>query len=261
LPLIRKALNTSKSFNYTFSKINAISIQYPEDRSFRIWTWQVMRDSSHHDYFGFIQTNQAKPRVFELKNAFGNVRQPESALLNAEQWLGGLVYSIRQFKDKDGAMRYILFTYNAGDLDEKTKIAEILTLKGSTPRFGAPVFVGRVRGREIKQNRLFLPYSADANVRLNFDPSMNMIVHDHLTPTAARNPNLPSVNIPDGTYEAFVYEKGIWKWIEKLPNQELDKPPGNGKQELKRNKVVNKEDTHGFDWPDEVTKKEKKKQE
>lgn len=260
IPLIKTALNTSKSFDYTFQKVDAIAIQYPQDRSFRVWTWQVMRDSNHYDYYGFIQTNQARPRVFELKNAFKNVRQPESAVLSADQWLGGLIYSIRQFKDKDGGMRYILFTYNAGDLDEKTKIAEVLSLRGGTPRFGAPVFVGKVRGREIKQNRLFLPYSADANVRLNFDPSMNMIVHDHLTPTAARNPNMPSVNIPDGTYEAFIYEKGIWKWIEKLPNQVLDKPPGNGKQEVKRAKIVNQEDTKDFDWPDDVKKREKKQQ-
>lgn len=252
IPFIKMALNTSKSFEYAFQKVDAISIQYPQDRSFRIWTWQVMRDSNHYDYYGFIQTNQSRPRVFELKNAFATIRQPEIAVLSAEQWLGGLVYGIRQFKDKEGNMRYILFTYNAGDLDEKTKIAEVLSLRGGSPRFGAPVFVGRVRGREIKQNRLFLPYSADANVRLNFDPSLNMIVHDHLTPTAARNPNTPSVNIPDGTYEAFVYEKGLWKWIEKLPNQELDKPLGNGKQELKRAKIVNREDTQTFDWPDEV---------
>ena len=38
---LKRALIVPNSFDYSFSKLKSVSIQYPQDSSFRIFTWQL----------------------------------------------------------------------------------------------------------------------------------------------------------------------------------------------------------------------------
>jgi hypothetical protein len=253
LPTLRAALSVQNAYSYAFDKIQNISIQYPQDGSFRIFTWQLMVTPANYQYFGFIQTNASKSIVYELHDQAKAIQRPETQILSKDKWFGALYYGIRDFKSKDG-VKYLLFGFNANDTVEKIKLCEVLTLRGGQPKFGAGVFHKTERGRDITHNRLMFYHATDAVMRLNFDNDMDMIVHDHLEDIGKTN---KVVGVPDGTYEAYTLEKGVWEHVKQLKTTEMDEAPTPVPTLGKKAKVVDKQNTKDFKWPDEVTKKGK----
>ncbi len=248
LPLMREALAVSNSFNYAFNKIENISLLYPTERDFRIFTWQLMIDENHYKYFGFIQLNRSKSMVYELKDFSKDIQKPENQNLTAEKWFGALYYNIKGFKTKEG-MKYLLFGFNAHDTIEKIKICDVLSLNGGAPRFGSPVFEKEERSIKKKLNRLVMYHSVDASIRFNYDDDMGMIMLDHLTEIGYKDPNVPFVSVPDGTYEAYKLKKGVWEHIDKLENTIMDAAPIPKPILGSKAKVVNKENAKQFEWP------------
>jgi hypothetical protein len=250
MPMIKEALNTPNSFNYTFEKIEQISIQYAPDRSFRIITLQLMKDWAHYKYYGFIQPNLSKSKLYELKDYSKDIQKPETQVLGTEKWFGCLYYNIRQFKSKEGD-KYLLFGFNANDTIEKIKVVDVLTMKGGMPKFGSPVFERQERGITKKSNRLVFYHGYESSMRLNYDEEMGMIVHDHLEDVGTNYADVPSVGVPDGTYEAYELKKGVWQHIVKLKNTEMDEAP-RPIPVSKKAKIVDKESMKNFSFPDEV---------
>lgn len=248
MPLFRKALNINNSFNYTFEKLENIAVLNDPERNFRIFTWQLMVDINRYKYFGVVQINRSKPLFYELKDVAKEIQKPENQYLTSEKWFGALYYNIKPFKTKEG-MKYLLFGFNAHDTIEKIKICDVLSLNSGAPRFGSPVFVKEERGMKKKLNRIILYHSVEAAIRLNYDDNMDMIVHDHLTDIGYKNPEIPFVSVPDGTYEAYKLQKGIWEHISKLENTIMDKAPIPKPILGKKEKVVNKDNVKQFEWP------------
>jgi hypothetical protein len=257
LTTLRTFLAVPNSFNYAFSKVENISILQPQDKSFRIMSWQLFKDYNHYHYFGIVQLNRYKSTFYELLDHSRSLRKPEKDLLTHDNWFGALYYNLKEFKTKEGT-RYLLFGFNANDEIEKIKVCDVMILRGGAPRFGAPVFeVADIKGKKKEKfHRLVLTYSADAVLRLNYDEQLRAIVHDHLQPVASTNPEVPFVYVPDGTYELFEYDKGIWQHVDKLPNQVLDEAPRPAAKLNSRNRVKSaKENAKQVEWPEEVTKK------
>lgn len=247
-PLLREALAINNSFSFAFDKIENISILYPVDRQLRIITWQLMVDENHYKYFGFIQLNNSKSTVYELTDASKDIQKPEYQVLNTDKWLGALYYNIKPFKTSEGT-KYLLFGFNANDTIEKLKVCDVLSLKNGKPVFGAPVFQKVERGIKKNLHRLVMYHSVDASMRLNYDDEMGMIVYDHLTEIGYKNPNVPYVSVPDGTYEAYKLKKGVWEHINKLENTIMDKAPTPKPILGSKAKVVSKENAKQFEWP------------
>jgi hypothetical protein len=252
LPLMREVLAMPNAFNYPFSKIENISIQQPKDGAFRLFTWQLYVDENNYQYFGFLQLNRSKPMVYELKNNVADISRPEKELLTTDTWFGCVYYNIKEFKTKDGT-KYLLFGYNANNLDEHIKVCDVLILRGPNVRFGAPVFeVADIAGRKKERlNRLVLTYAADVVVRLNYDEELGCIMHDHLETMASKNPNLPFTYVPDGTYESFELKKDIWEHIDKVPTQVLkDGEAPRPEPILNKKGKMTREQVRDFKFPD-----------
>lgn len=251
LPLIRTALAIPNSFNYPFSNIPNISIQQPEDKAFRVFTWQLSPKENTYKYFGFIQLNRSKSTSYELNDKAYEIDNPDKQPLTTDNWFGCLYYNIKSFDSKDG-IKYLLFGYNGNNADEKIKVCEVLVLRGGAVRFGSPVFeVNDIAGqRKTTLHRLVLTYAADVVVRLNYDAEMGVIIHDHLEQMASKNPDLPFTYVPDGTYEAFELKKQVWQHIDKIPNLIVSEPP-RPKPILgvKKTKIVDKEEAKSFKFP------------
>ncbi len=60
-----QALKENDSFSYRFDSLTRISILYPEDKSFRIFNWQLPLTSGRQRFFGVIQMKEKK-RVEDL---------------------------------------------------------------------------------------------------------------------------------------------------------------------------------------------------
>ncbi len=258
IPLMEAALGVPNSFNYAFTKIENIAIQKPMDGAFRVFTWQLFIDKTEYRYFGYVQLNRAKATFFELTDESRKLENAEKEELAPEHWFGAIYYNVKEFKTKDG-MKYLMFGYNANDQYEKIKVCDVLSIKSGHIIFGSPVFeIADIQGvRKQKLHRLVLNYSADAVLRLNYDPEMNIVIHDHLEQIGTKDPNIPFTYVPDGTYEAFELQKdGIWLHVDKLANTELKTAPRPKPTLNSRNRVKSaKDNAQKVVWPEEIKNK------
>ncbi|MFZ2899336.1 MAG: hypothetical protein WA004_11975 [Saprospiraceae bacterium] len=225
IPTLVAALKTPNSFHYPFSRVQSISLQYPADSTFRIFTWQLYVDVNEYRYYGAIQLNNSELKLFPLIDRSFDVKEVEYDVLPPDQWYGALYYNIKPFQTPQG-MKYLLFGYDAYSFFNKRKVIDVLSFEGEQPRFGAPVFHASTDdGGTRISNRLLFEYTAEASIKCNFDPVMDMIVVDHLIEVGGMHEGQGPTKIPDGTYEAYQLANGIWQYIPKLDNTIVDEPP------------------------------------
>ncbi len=248
VPLMRRFLSTPNAFDYPLTKLESVSVLQPADKSFRLISWAFYSGDSESKHLGFIELNKPKPTFIELKEqrvAVNNI--PFDEILSADNWLGALYYNIKPFKAKSG-IKYLLFGLNLGNEKEKTKICDVLTIKGNRVTFGAPVFENTDMKNTKKNYRIAVTFAGDSGLRLNYDEEMKEIVFDHVEAIGTDAGDITLV--PDGTYEAYQYKKGTWHYIEKLANTEMNEAPRPKPvlgQRLKM-KDANRSEAKNFKW-------------
>lgn len=225
IPTLVQALKTPNSFQYPFSRAQSISIQYPEDSTFRVFTWQLYVDVDEYRYFGAIQMNTGELQLFPLIDRSFDVEEVEYEVLPADKWYGALYYGVKSFDTPQGK-KYLLFGYDAFSFFNKRKVIDVLSFPDGKPQFGAPVFFNEEKEGGVKvRNRLLFEYTAEASVKCNYDPLMEMVVVDHLVEVGGFYEGQGATKIPDGSYEGYQLIDGIWKNISMLENTIVDEPP------------------------------------
>lgn len=226
IPMLTKTLKAKNSFQYKFEQLRSISILYPPDSSFRIFTWQLYVDTSEYRYFGAIQMNEADLKLYPLIDRSFQTADVEYAKLDNQSWYGSLYYSIKPFKS-DGGTRYLLFGYDMFQLYQRRKVIDVLTIEEDGPKFGAAVFIHPNGPNQppLVKNRVMLEYGASASVKCNYDDFEKMVIFDHLTPVEAAFPGIKSIKVPDGTYEGYKLKKGVWEYVEKVYDYVSPTPP------------------------------------
>lgn len=224
IPTLVKALKHENSFHYPFDRLKTVSIQYPQDSTFRIFTWQVYVDQGIYHYYGAIQMNQKDLKLIPLRDRSEKVENLEQETLSADNWYGALYYNIRQFETRYG-MHYALFGFDRYDFFNKRKIIDVLHFPRGQVAFGAPVFVSDDPNNSFIKKRILLEYSADASVRCNYDEFLEMITYDHLIELASGVPGQGATMVSDGSFEGFKYKEGVWVHISKLFDVKVDEAP------------------------------------
>ena len=224
LPLLKSTLSLKNSFNYKFSEAKTISIQYPADSSFRIFTWQLFVDDSTYKYYGGIQTAGKDGSFYPFNDQSDDLDDACFEALSPEKWYGALYYRITELDGREGK-KYLLYGFDAYRFFEKRKILDVLTFRDGKPVFGAPVFNRSIASaRGVPEMRLILTYSAETNVSLNFDEEYGMILFDHLI--AAQSPfENGMTNVPDGSYEGFKIKNGKLEYVTKVFNDSQEEAP------------------------------------
>ncbi len=222
---LKNALKEENSFNYSFPKLNAVSIQYPADSSFRIFSWQLYVDENDYRYYGAIQMNTPELKLIPLIDRSQNVTDIEQETLFSGSWYGSLYYNIREVASEEGKY-YLLFGFDGYQFFRKRKIIDVLTFEDGEAIFGKPVFVKKEgNGFERTKKRVLMEYSAEVSTRMNYDELMEMIVFDHLIQRSGAHGE-GTVNFPDGSYEGYQLEDdGRWMHIDKIFNQVQDEAP------------------------------------
>ncbi len=210
-----QALKIDNSYHYPFEQIKTVSIQYPADSTFRIFTWQLYVNKDEYRYYGAVQMNSKKLELFPLIDRSAGMDNIEFKDLTPDEWYGNLVYNIQDFDTSEGK-KYLLFGYDAYSFFERRKVMDVLHFQDGKPVFGAPVIQAPDRsGRLQLQNRFALTYSAAASIGLNFDEEENKVVYNHLTiggPAYGGKPTL----IPSGSYDGFALKDGNWIYEEEV---------------------------------------------
>ncbi len=219
-----RTLKVDNSFKYKFERLRSVSILAPPDSSFRIFTWQLFVNDSTYRYYGAIQLNRKELQLFPLIDRSVEMETPPiREQMTPERWYGVIYYNLRQFDTKDGR-KYLLLGYDASDFYTRRKVVEVLSFDAAgKPVFGAPVF-DRENPAGPPELRIFAEYAAEASFRMNWDEQYQVILIDHAIP-------MPSpygtgvVMVPDGSYDALKFEKGRWKYINKIFNDVMEEAP------------------------------------
>ena len=246
IPRLVEALKTPGSFAFPFDSVKGISIVYPEDQTFRIFSWGLELENGTYRHFGAIQVNNKKKlELYPLIDASIYIENADT-VLNSDYWYGANYYNIISKKRK-GKKYYYLFGFDGNDRLSTKKIIDVLYFEKNKPVFGAPHFdfSDEEKGIDSVVNRFVIEYNKSAGVSLNFYPEYGRIVYDHVVPKNPLSVGVYSTYIPDGTYEAFEYnkKKGRWIHVDKAWEggiNESDNPPVPHPVDFGKEKEINK---------------------
>jgi hypothetical protein len=244
-----KSLKVDNSFQYKFPQFERLSIQYPEDSSFRIFTWQLYVSENEYRYFGAIQVNSEKLQLMPLSDRSDAIPNPSMTLTTNKEWFGAIYYNIKQVDSKELGRYYMLFGYDANNFFTRRKLIDVMQIKGDKAYFGMPVFkippdimeekkkiaefnanvpVGNrvkisdatilAKKGELKTiSRFMVTYSAEASTILNYDEDYGLILFDNMIMMGGNYAGQGRVQVPDGSYRGFqLQEDGTWLQIEKV---------------------------------------------
>lgn len=236
------ALKIENSYHYPFEQVK-VSIQYPADSTFRIFTWQLYVNKDEYRYYGAIQMNEKDLKLFPLIDRSSDMRDIEYQELTHDNWYGALYYNMKEFDTPEGK-KYLLFGYDSYNFYERRKLIDVVSFDTGKPIFGAPVIAKpNQMGTMERQNRFALTYSAEASIGCNFDEDENKIVYNHLTKGASPYQGKPTM-VPSGSYDGFVLKDGMWVYEEELfhfitpvgeyprPEPILDAKPGGKRKNI-----------------------------
>jgi hypothetical protein len=208
-----QALKMPYSFSYPFDSLKTISRLYAPDSSFRIITWQVMKDFTYYRQKGAIQyhTKDGSLKLVPLYDNSPFTDNPVDSVRDNKQWIGAVYYNIVQ-KTYNNKNYYTLIGYDENDARSTKKWIEVLTFdEQNRPLFGGRFF--NYANDELKPPqpayRFCLEFKKEANAKLNYDPELDMITFAHLISENGETANKYTL-IPVGSFEGFRWQNGKW---------------------------------------------------
>lgn len=216
------ALKTPYSFNFPFDSLKSISIQSSSDKQFRIFGWHVMNNDGSYRYYGTIQMNKpdGKLELFPLIDYTSVLKNPSDSATTNDKWFGAQYYKIISVLNNVPIPYYVLLGWKGNTIKSTKKNIEILYFKDGKAHFGMPVFDGDPDNSGKK--RIIFEYDRRASMFLNYDPTINTIVFDHLAPPDPKLKGKFELYGPDFSYDGFKLVNGRWKF---LPDLELKNNP------------------------------------
>ncbi|MDP3666962.1 MAG: hypothetical protein Q8R50_09805 [Sediminibacterium sp.] len=218
-----QALKVPYSFSYPFDSLQTISRLYAPDSSFRIITWQIMKDFTYYRQKGAIQfhTQNGSLQLIPLYDNSAFTDNPVDSVRTNEQWIGAVYYNIIQ-KTFNNKNYYTLLGYDENDARSTKKWIEVLSFDAKNrPLFGGRYFTYTNSAIKPAQPayRFCLEFKKEANAKLNYDPDLDMISFAHLI-SENGEPGVKHTLVPYGSYEGFKWLNG--KWVHVPLIQEVD---------------------------------------
>ncbi len=222
--ILVRALIQDNSFYFPFDSLKAISKLYSEDSSFRIFTWQVVKDDDYCRQRGFIQMRKptGNQKFIPLRDVSEFTEADTDTIADTGGWIGAVYYRIIE-KEYLGKKYYTLLGYDENNNRSTKKWIDVMRFdEKGIPVFGLPAAFSFAKDSVPKAdvNRFLLEYKKDGRARVQYDEDMDMILFDHLI-SESNEPNKKATLIPDGDYEGFQWANGQWLHIDKVFNFKL----------------------------------------
>jgi hypothetical protein len=195
-----------------------ISQQQLEGSAHTIYTWQVSVSDDAFETYGYVKEAGGKVvKLQDLDVLDGDTVYEE---LSPDRWLGALYYNTIP-TIVDGQQAWLLFGYDGHSKFDRIKVCDVIRFVDGEPVFGAEIFKRGDGPRPDVRSRLLLSYSSDSNVTLNYNPNLNIIMHDHLINRMGRLPGQGTTWLSDGSYEGYMWDGEYWVYDEKVFEQVL----------------------------------------
>jgi len=220
------------SFEYPFDSLTFMSKLLPEDRFFRLYTWELPLTGNSRRCFGFLQVpaGPGKVMIFRLHDQSSGMKEPESKVLQAGEWFGAVYFRIIRETLPDGRALYTLLGRNANYPQVTSKVIEPLTFnQDRKPVFGGPFFS---YSPGIEYTRIIFRYSSTVSMVLRYEeqslPSTKkwnprqrrfeteetrekMIVCDRLVPIDPLMEGMYEYYVPaSDVHDGFLFNRGKW---------------------------------------------------
>jgi len=232
-------VNDPEILNYPFDSITEISMLSPEDKSFKLITWNLHRNDETHNYFGYLLVKRetrikkgflkyekkVEYAAHKLIDRSATVKSPENYISGCDKWFGMLYYELIDCGDF-----YTLLGYDPNDKLVRRKFVDVLYFKSNgSPVFGKDVF----KFPRKNPKRLMFEFSSEVVMSLKYDEKRDQIVYSHLSSNREGPVLEGQVQFygPDGSYDALELHKGRWNLItdidarnERSPNDNAKKP-------------------------------------
>jgi len=208
-------ISAEDSYQDRLEDLTFISVQYSDEESLRVISWQIDEGEGSFGYQGYVQLPDGELRGFNSQKGRENYKSNRQT--NIEDWSGGLVYKVLTAEDG-----IYLLTFQMVDEFTKVKTLEPLSIEGGK------IMIGRPGSFDINRKgssaRIALEHSVDSNTQITYEPSSKRFIFDHLIAVQGRLQGQGPTFVPDGSYRAFEYQDGVWKYIDKLYTEVNDGP-------------------------------------
>ena len=210
---LTEVLQYEKAFKFPFDSLPTIARITSPDNTFRIFNWLLKKDNGAYEYFGIVHYHNKKRKRYEiipLVDNSANIRNAEQQDLDAKNWYGGLYYQIAYIK-KAGRKYYTLLSWDGNDGYSTKKIMDVMYFSGKNKiKFGLPIFK---QNKKESQKRVILEYDSKTSISVKYHNKEQRIVFNHLVPPRKDLAGLEEYYIPEGTFNAYQYNKGKW-WLQ-----------------------------------------------
>lgn len=208
------ALKADGAFTRDFNGVPLSRVDAP-DGKFRLFTWNIpLADGSHRFEGLLLVRDKGKTAVVELHDATAALGTPERSQEGADRWYGALYYAVIPVK-RGGKTLYTLLGWKGYSRVETRKVVEVLSFKGTAPRFGAELFDAlEAHGKpaRVRKSRLIFGFNFQVSMSLKWDAANTRIVCDHLSPSRPDLEGQWPFHGPDMSYDAYVWEKNHWAY-------------------------------------------------
>jgi len=260
IPVLVRTLKAKYSFDFPFDSLRSVSVQYPQDSSFRIFTWALENETGFYRHYGAIQMNtkNGELKLFPLFDNSDYINNTDTVTDN-RGWYGCLYYKIQQ-QHFFNSEYYTLFGYDANNMRSTKKVLDMLTFKNGKPVFGGPYFsFAEDTVPKPLRKRIIIEYNKNATISLSYNAEMDMIVYDHLI-SATNEPGKPYTYVPDLDYEGFKWKGGKWVHVEKVFHDalQLGKFPVQVPQDQRKKNLMRPQTAEEME-AEKATKKRKNK--
>ncbi len=215
---LKQVLSLENSYLYPFARLQErMHILASPDGNFRLFNWVVASGNFKKTYFGAVQLSNG--RIIPLLDYSEQLEDKGRAngLTTEKEWYGAEYYHI--MKDVAfGQPVYLLFGFNSNSTKFNRKLIDVLSVKGNSIQFGAPIFMApNVQHQPVLTNRFIQYYKKNATTMLNWDASLGMIVFNRLESEVSA-PSRLDTYIPAGPIDGFKKEGDMWQYKKEVLN-------------------------------------------
>jgi len=209
---LKDIFSSPNLFDYEFTKLTTMSTIMPDDKSFRLFNWNIENEQQIHSHYCFLvkKGRNGKNKIYEFKEDKVTLGPNPKGYLTPYKWYGALYYKIITKKVKNKTF-YTILGFNGNNRSSNKKILDVFWFKGKTLRIGYPLFQDE-RDLDKLNYRVFFEYSDKATISVKYLSDIDKIVFDHLSPETPKLRGMYEYYVPDFTYDAYFWEDGFWHY-------------------------------------------------
>jgi hypothetical protein len=216
---LSRTLRIKNSYFFPFDSVKSMSKLYSPDNRFRLITWNVALNNGLFHYYGVIQMNPDYTKTikdtvnlrsfYPLIDRSAQIKNAIDTTVGQDFWYGAAYYQIHKTTNKKQTY-YTIIGWNGATIMTNKKVVDVLYFEKNKPKFGAPIFEMNEARYKKPLKRLVYEYSNAGTMTLRISKKKNYLVVENIVPPRRQDYGRPETYLPDGSYEYFIWEKGMW---------------------------------------------------